>query len=70
MRIDNLTQQEVKTLIKYNWIVHLCSIARLTYLVDYLVFQTAKEAIYAHRACIKCQIYPPQDEETFLETLK
>jgi hypothetical protein len=68
MRIDNPTDQECKTLVAYNWIVHLCSEQRLTHLADYLVFQTAREAIYAHPGCQKCKIYAPQDEQTFKET--
>lgn len=70
MKIENPTDQECKTLIEFNWIVALCSIAKLNYQSDYLVFKTAKEAIYGHRGCIDCQIYPPQDEATFIETLR
>ena len=70
MKIDSPTDQECKTLIEFNWIVALCKIAKLNYHADYLVFKTAKEAIYGHRGCIDCQIYPPQDEATLLETLR
>ena len=70
MKIENPTDAECKTLIEYNWIVALCKIGKLNYQSDYLVFKTAKEAIYAHRGCIDCQVYAPQDETTLMETLK
>jgi hypothetical protein len=70
MRIENPTDQECKTLIEFNWVVALCSIAKLHNKADYLVFKTAKEAIYAHRGCIDCQVYAPQDEATLKETLR
>jgi len=70
MKIQNPTEQEVKTLIEFNWIVALCKIAKIKNRADYLVFKTAREAIYGHRGCIECQIYPPQDEDTLLETLR
>jgi hypothetical protein len=70
MIIKNPTNAEVETLVKFNWIVDLCKIAKLNYQADYLVFQTAKEAIYNHRGCADCQLYAPQDEATFIKSIQ
>lgn len=68
--IENPTDAECETLVKYNWIVDLCKIARLNFQADYMIVRTAKEAIYIHRGCNECKIYEPTDKKTFFETLK
>ena len=70
MIICNPSNEESATLVKYNWIVQLCKIARLRYQSDYIVVLTAQESLYIHKGCPDCQIYCPQDEQTFIETLK
>ena len=68
--IENPTDAESETLVKYYWIVGLCKIALLNFQADYMAVGTAKEAIYLHRGCTECKIYEPSDKKTFLETLK
>ena len=70
MIIDNPTEAECETLTRYNWIVELCSIAKLHLQGDYMVVMTAKEALYIHKGCSKCQIYAPSDPVAFRESLR
>lgn len=70
MIICNPTHEESATLVKYYWIVQLCKIAKLQYQADYMATSTAQESIYIHKGCPDCQIYAPQDDQTFIETLR